>query len=136
MRISRSMMKKLASVSVFGLGAALFHGETAHADVITGPMLVQATVDAACSVTATPVNFGNYDTIAGTAVNSLSGQIQVTCTLGVPWSVAVGNGANYSGGTRRMSNGTSTALTSRPSPSLTFITRAKCLAPSVRLRRL
>jgi spore coat protein U-like protein len=45
------------------------------------PLGVSATVSTTCTITTTPVNFGAYDTVAGTAV-AATGTVNVACTTG------------------------------------------------------
>lgn len=51
---------------------------------------VRATVDRTCAVTATAIDFGSRTTLA-TALNA-QGNLSVTCTNGLPYSVSLGNG--------------------------------------------
>jgi spore coat protein U-like protein len=110
MSISRSLMKKLTVVSMLGLGAALFQGESAQAATATATLNVSATVVSNCLINTTPVNFGNYDGLAG-PLNG-AGAVSVTCTDTQPWEITLGEGANADTGSlptapiRRMTDGT------------------------------
>ncbi|QJR10665.1 hypothetical protein DSM104443_01732 [Usitatibacter rugosus] len=66
---------------------------------------VTTTVIANCTVTSTPIAFGNYDSLSATA-STATGSVALTCSQGTAPSVALGNGANFST-TRRMTDGTS-----------------------------
>jgi len=60
---------------------------------------VSATVVASCSVSATNLAFGSY---TGSAHVDQTSTVSVTCTNGTDYSVALNDGANASGSTRRM----------------------------------
>ena len=66
---------------------------------------VTTTVIANCTVTSTPIAFGNYDSLSGTATTA-TGSVALTCSQGTAPAVAMGNGANASGVQRRMTDGT------------------------------
>ena len=66
---------------------------------------VTTTVIANCTVTSTPIAFGNYDALSATP-NDAVGTLVLTCTQGSAPSVAIGLGANASGVQRRMTDGT------------------------------
>ena len=61
-------------------------------------LTVSATVITTCSIATAPVAFGNY---LG-ATTQANGTLTVTCPNGLPYSVDLGQGLNYSAG-RRMS---------------------------------
>ncbi|MEL0027772.1 MAG: spore coat U domain-containing protein [Perlucidibaca sp.] len=65
---------------------------------------VTATVVANCVIDAQDLNFGTAGGLA-TAVDQ-SSSLSVTCTNDAPWSVGLGNGANFSGGRRMRQGGT------------------------------
>jgi spore coat protein U-like protein len=96
MSISRSFMKKLSVISILGLGAALFQGESAQAATATATLNVSATVVATCLINTTPVNFGSYDGLTG-PLNG-TGTVSVTCTNGMGWEITLGQGAHPAGG--------------------------------------
>jgi spore coat protein U-like protein len=94
MSISRSFWKKMASVSILGLGAALFQGESAQAAGSASATLdVSATVVAACQISTGAVNFGNYDPLV-VADKQASGTVTVTCANGLAWEVLLDEGSN------------------------------------------
>ena len=82
---------------------------SAQAATSAASMLVTATVQGACAVTANPLPFGNYSTTATSTANSTIG---VICTYGTPYNVGLnaGVGSGASGTSRLMTQaaGTST----------------------------
>lgn len=60
-------------------------------------LLLTGEVYAACTVTATGVNFGNYDVFVATALNS-TGSITVTCDLVPPVDVTISIGPSPNSG--------------------------------------
>jgi spore coat protein U-like protein len=97
MLISRSVIKKLASVSVFGLGAALFQGETAQAATSNTNLSVTATVGNSCTIGTTSVSFGTYDILL-TTPNDAVGAITVQCTTGALYTLYLSQGAHAASG--------------------------------------
>lgn len=91
---------------------ALFAG-AALAATATGTFSVTATVSATCTLGTTNVAFGMYDPSSGSSTNA-AGSIQVTCTSGTTYSIAIDAGANAGGATafsnRRMKANTSDYL--------------------------
>ena len=67
----------------------------------TATLTVHAHVVRNCTITATPVDFGNYDPLDAT------GGMAITCTKGINPTVELDDGANAQGAVRRMSSGTS-----------------------------
>lgn len=86
-----------AVVTLVCAGAATAGSQTAN-------LAVTASVVANCTITTTPVAFGTYDTVAGTAVNG-TGTVNIACTKGAGPNVTLGLGANATGAVRRMSGG-------------------------------
>lgn len=73
----------------------------------TSVLNVSASVQASCTVSGSHLNFGNYDKAAG---NNTSTVLNVECTTGTPYSVALGAGS-HPGATaeaRYMSSATTT----------------------------
>ena len=70
----------------------------------TSAFTVSVTVTAACSVTATALNFGSVAAPIASAVTSTA-TITALCTNTTPYSIGLGNGANASGSQRRMQQG-------------------------------
>ncbi len=86
----------------------LAYAGVASAGSATANLSVTATVSANCTIATAPVAFGSaYDAVAGTAVNA-TGSVSIACTKGSAPSVTLGLGANASGSTRRMNDGTAT----------------------------
>jgi spore coat protein U-like protein len=83
------MLKLAALAAVVATAAAM----PAQADQVNGSFTVTANVSVSCSLNANPLGFGNFDPglgVDGTASTTLD----VTCTNGVPYSIAVDQG-NY-----------------------------------------
>ena len=96
------MKKALAgtlALAAMALVAAPAFGATATSNVA-----VTATVINNCTITTTPVAFGNYDPLSASPNNN-SGTVVVTCTKNAATTVTLGNGTHFSV-TRRMSDGT------------------------------
>ncbi len=90
------MRRVLVALASFVVSAA------ASAAQSTATFGVSATVTSGCGVVATPVAFGTYlGTAASPAVDAL-GSVVVTCPAGKTYDVRLNNGANASGGQRRM----------------------------------
>ncbi len=69
----------------------------------TANLNVSATLVAACTVTATPVDFGATN---GTDITFSHGDITVTCPAGIPYNIALDKGILNAGSVYRwMSNG-------------------------------
>jgi len=67
---------------------------------------VTASVAADCTITTLPVAFGPYDPVGANSAADLngSGTVTVACTKGTAATVDLGQGANLSGGSRRMAS--------------------------------
>jgi spore coat protein U-like protein len=76
----------------------------ATAGVGTSSFTAQALVPSNCTISASPLAFGAYDPIGANRTTSLNAtsSITVTCVKGTTPSIALGNGLNASGTTRRM----------------------------------
>jgi spore coat protein U-like protein len=88
---------------------ALFLSGGALAGVGTSSLTAQTQINANCTISTTPVAFGNYDPIGAnktTALNAI-GVITVTCVKGTAPTIGLGLGSNPSGSTRQMKNTTS-----------------------------
>jgi spore coat protein U-like protein len=98
----------VAALAVFALGAAAF------ATTATSNMSVQATVIANCTITASALDFGNYDPVSANASSALNGSttVAVNCTNGAAATITMGQGSNAAGGStddaplRRLKTGT------------------------------
>ncbi|MGY1409393.1 MULTISPECIES: Csu type fimbrial protein [unclassified Luteimonas] len=64
---------------------------------------VEARFENRCSFTASDLDFGQVETLGGLAQESAS--LRVDCPAGTHWSLGLGNGRHYAGGTRRMEGG-------------------------------
>jgi len=80
------------------LGAAI-----AQAGTATANLTVQMTITASCAINAATLTFPST---AGTSLTSAAvtanTTVSVTCTNGSPYSIGMGQGNNYSGGSNRM----------------------------------
>jgi spore coat protein U-like protein len=102
MNLSRTCRILGAATLLAGLAAA----PAVQAGQATGTLSVSASVAASCSVNSPTLGFGAYDATNG---SSTTATVTVTCTAAsgtVP--VALGNGSNWNGTTRRLSDGAST----------------------------
>jgi spore coat protein U domain-containing protein, fimbrial subunit CupE1/2/3/6 len=99
----RTVVPLAASIALSGLLA----GPGAEATTATNTFTVQAVINAACSVSATTLNFGTYDPASGTALSGTS-TVNVSCTSGTPYttSLDVGTAAGSSFTTRTIASGT------------------------------
>ena len=89
---------------VCALAALFLASAPLSADVGTGTFLALAFVSKNCRISTTPVAFGRYDPIVANKSASLdaSGAITVACVKGTAPTIALGPGANATGGARRM----------------------------------
>lgn len=92
-RIYLSVAAIASSVAVMG---------NANAYVATSSLDVGVTIVDSCSASTTPVDFGNVP--SGSASNT-TGTVDVTCTAGVSYTVALGVGNYDDTVTRRMFDG-------------------------------
>ena len=79
----------------------------AFAGSATANLNVSASVAAVCTISTGPVAFGAYDPVIANAAADLNGTgtVTVACTKGTAATVDLGNGGNFSAGSRRMSSG-------------------------------
>ena len=101
---------KLAIVSAMLLGTA---GLTvpAYADA-SNTMVVKASINLACTITTTELNFGAYDAIVTNKVDPLNSDgvtIASTCTAGSSGVIKLNDGENYDSGNRRMKHATNSS---------------------------
>ena len=96
-------MKKFL-VSAFALAAIALVASPAFAGTATNPLGLSATVINNCTITTTPVAFGNYDPLSASPNNN-SGTVVITCTKNAATTVTLANGNNFNV-TRRMTDGT------------------------------
>ncbi len=97
--------KSTAAIGVLALGFTT-NSNAATPNTTSTTFTVSANVPTACSITANPLNFGNY---SGAEADS-STTVNVTCTLSTPYNVGLDQGKT-TGATvtsRQMTNGTNT----------------------------
>jgi spore coat protein U-like protein len=92
------MRRLLLTAATLGLVVAA----PARAATNTGTLAVSANVVTSCEITASALNFNNYDG----AQNDSTATITVNCnTASVPYTVTLGAGGSWTGTTRQMANG-------------------------------
>lgn len=87
------------------LGVGCLLAAAGHAGVYTAATLgAQTTITPNCTISTTAVNFGPYDPVVAnrTAKLDASGTVTIRCVRNTAPTIALGPGANGSGGTRRM----------------------------------
>ena len=86
---------------------ALVVAAPAFAASQTANLSVTASVAANCTITTSPVAFGAYDPVSVNSATNLTanGAVNVACTKGTPATIDLGNGGNFSAGSRRMGSG-------------------------------
>ena len=106
-------MNRSIRIAVMLGGLALGVVASALAQTDTDTFNVSANVSKNCSITTTPVAFGVYDPVVANAGTPLdgAGAVIVTCTKGAGTRIDLNDGANPTGGTRRMSAGGGNFLT-------------------------
>jgi len=98
-------MKRLLALGSLVLGLGLC-ATSAYAGSATSSFTVSASVVASCSITSTPLAFGNYDPIVTNATTPLdvNGSVTITCTKGASTTIGLDpgqNAANATGGATR-----------------------------------
>jgi spore coat protein U-like protein len=100
------MFKTLSFGALATAAAAICLPAPAFAATVGGTLATSATVTANCTVSTTPLAFGNVDSTSASNVDA-SGGLTITCTNGSAWSasagVGAGSGASYA--TRKMTAG-------------------------------
>ncbi|HVE65888.1 MAG TPA: spore coat U domain-containing protein [Thermoanaerobaculia bacterium] len=102
-----SKMKKVL-FGALALGVVVLAAPASAAT--TADVGVSATVVSSCSITALPVEFGNYDALSATA-DDATGSVSVSCSVGSNPKIWLGQGLYAGGGStdavpvRRMANG-------------------------------
>lgn len=96
-----------ATVAVVVAGVASYSQQRTEAATHSANVTVSASVAANCRVAAGSVAFGAYDPVFANDTTALdaSGTFTVRCVKNVTAQVGLDNGGNYSGGSRRMSDG-------------------------------
>lgn len=92
------------AAALLALSAAL-PPRLAHAAQSTSTFTVTATVASGCTVSASNLAFGLYDSTS-LSDRTASSTISVMCSLGAPYSVGLDLGQYANAGVRRMANGT------------------------------
>ena len=88
-----NIYKKQSQAVITGVALLAALAGPAWGDTKTSTFQVTATVLKNCTIDSTNLAFGNYDPLAGTAVNQTS-TVNVKCTLSTPYTVALNTGAN------------------------------------------
>ena len=102
-------MRQLKAVIILAVVLLGVAGQIVQAATVTTTFQVTATVNNACTVSATNLAFGVYDPSA--ADNDKTSTVTVTCTLATPYDIGLNAGVN--GGTvltREMKHATLTDL--------------------------
>jgi spore coat protein U-like protein len=86
---------------------------TAMAATATANLSATATVINNCTISTATLAFGNYDPVDVNAAAHLdaSGTVTIACTKGATATIGLGLGANASGSTRRLTDGSGNYLT-------------------------
>lgn len=98
-------MKKLILSTVVAATAAVGVNGAAQAATTATTLDVSASVGTVCSVVTIPVSFGTVDPAAG---GTTTGAVDVTCTVGTPYTIALDQGGGYDGSWRTMTDGVNT----------------------------
>jgi len=82
--------------------AVLAAATTAAAQSASDTFQVSANVLKVCTISATAIDFGDYDPVSAndTTPADQTGTVTIRCTRGTGWSVALGAGNNFSAGRR------------------------------------
>jgi spore coat protein U-like protein len=98
-------LPRLGGVALLVMAAA----GGASAATATANLAVSATVTNNCTISTAPLAFGSYDPVAANAASNLdgTGTVVVACTKGTTATIGLGLGANASGSTRRLTDGSS-----------------------------
>ena len=93
------MFKFIAAAGLLALSAAQDNAATA-----SGTLGVQITIASTCAITGNTLNFGAA--VLSTATTAAgSATVQVNCTSGIPYAMAIGAGVNDLAGAKRMKSG-------------------------------
>jgi spore coat protein U-like protein len=107
LRRLRFNVRAARPVFVLALLLIASKSQVAQAGTATSNTAVTATVVANCTISTTPVAFGNYDPVAANATTPLqsSGSVTIACTKGSAPTIGISLGANALGSVRRMTDG-------------------------------
>jgi spore coat protein U-like protein len=101
------MKKLILSLFIMALGIS-FAGAAYGAGSVTAILDVSVNLVPACTVTVTPIDFGDYDGIASVpgAPNGLAnGDVTVNCSDTVSYNIALDAGLHYNAPNREVSDG-------------------------------
>lgn len=102
-------MKRLLAIIMFAAASLAFSAGLASAASNSTGLTVQVTAVAACNMSTTSVNFGNYAT--GQSNSNLAiGGIYVNCPIGITYSLSMGTGNSWTGTNPQMKNITLSVL--------------------------
>ena len=95
------------------VGLTMLAALPAFAGAASTNLAVSASISNNCSIATTPLAFGAYDPVVTNATTPLdaAGAVSITCTKGAVTTIGLGLGANASGATRRMTDGSSDFIT-------------------------
>ncbi len=98
----RRILIVLAGFAVVSIAA---ESRLSGQNLASASLTVTANVSKNCTITTSPVAFGNYDAVTANATAPLDGigTVTVTCTKGAAAKVGLNPGGNAQGTTRRMS---------------------------------
>jgi spore coat protein U-like protein len=104
----RMMCRRSVKLALVALGLLAATAPSAFAGSATANLAVSASVVVNCTITTSPLAFGNYDPVVAHASTNLDadGIVTVACTKGSIVTIGLDTGANASGSTRRMKSGT------------------------------
>ena len=114
--LKKSLVMRVAAPGI-AAGAALVAlmgaPTAAQAATATANLSVSATVINNCVISTAALAFGNYDPVGANAAANLdgTGTVTISCTKGTTATIGLGLGANASGTTRRMTDGSGNFLT-------------------------
>ena len=111
--MKRSRIVRTAAVTIaFGATGFGLMSTRLTAASATANLTVNATVVNNCTISTAPLAFGSYDPVVANSTSNLdgTGTVTVACTKGATATIALGNGGNASGSTRRMADGTGNFL--------------------------
>ena len=100
----RNLVKKILVPFALALTVIAFAPAAFAAGSASNPLTLSATVINNCTITTTPVAFGNYDPLNGAVTNAF-GTVVIACTKNAIPTIWLGNGNNYSAPNRRMIDG-------------------------------
>jgi spore coat protein U-like protein len=99
-------LRAAIAATVLILAACLSAPNAARAGTATANLAVSITITASCTINAATLTFPSTPgtSLTAAAVTG-SSSVTVNCTNTSPYSIGMGQGSNYSGGSNRMANG-------------------------------